>query len=238
MQPVDDRHALLDRAPRWSCAKYPIEPRAPTSPRRESSPRISAVSRSRSGRRRFASSAFSSVVLPCPLRPINAIFSPRCTLAVKSVDHVLVAIVVTSSRPRTPATCLPEGRFMLELDERPRNVRSRQLTGSQALHFLLAATSPGSTRVPAEKRAINSFSCAIFFSRCAFWLSICARICVFCQHHVVVAAGVGDDRFVIDVGDMRANAVQEMPIVRNHDQQRRRNRSRNSCSQWIESRSR
>ena len=34
-------------------------------------------------------------------------------------------------------------------------------------------------RVPAEKRAINSFSWAIFFSRWAFCPSICERICVF-----------------------------------------------------------
>ena len=33
-------------------------------------------------------------------------------------------------------------------------------------------------RVPAEKRAMNSFNCAIFFSRWAFWPSICERICV------------------------------------------------------------
>ena len=31
----------------------------------------------------LASKAFTSVVLPAPLRPINAIFSPRVTLAVK-----------------------------------------------------------------------------------------------------------------------------------------------------------
>src|ERR1051326_5130436 len=33
-------------------------------------------------------------------------------------------------------------------------------------------------RVPAENRAINSFNCAIFFSRCAFSASIRERICV------------------------------------------------------------
>ena len=36
-------------------------------------------------------------------------------------------------------------------------------------------------RVPAEKRAMNSFNCAIFFSRCAFWDSSRERICVFCS---------------------------------------------------------
>ena len=38
------------------------------------------------------------------------------------------------------------------------------------------------------------------------------------EHHVVVAAGVGDDGLVIDVGDVRADAVQEMAVVRDHDQ--------------------
>ncbi len=33
-------------------------------------------------------------------------------------------------------------------------------------------------RVPAEKRAMNSFNWEIFFSRCAFCASICERICV------------------------------------------------------------
>jgi hypothetical protein len=33
-------------------------------------------------------------------------------------------------------------------------------------------------RVPAEKRAMKSFSCAIFFSRCAFSASTLERICV------------------------------------------------------------
>ena len=33
-------------------------------------------------------------------------------------------------------------------------------------------------RVPAEKRAMNSFNCAIFFSRCAFPASMRERICV------------------------------------------------------------
>ena len=38
------------------------------------------------------------------------------------------------------------------------------------------------------------------------------------QHHVVVAAGVGDDGFVVDVGDVRADFVEEMAIVRDDDQ--------------------
>ena len=36
--------------------------------------------------------------------------------------------------------------------------------------------------------------------------------------HVVVAAGVGDDGFVVDVGDVRADLVQEVAIVRDGDE--------------------
>ena len=38
------------------------------------------------------------------------------------------------------------------------------------------------------------------------------------DHHVVVAAGVGDDRLVVDVGDVRADRVEEMPVVRDDDE--------------------
>ena len=73
-------------------------------------------------------------------------------------------------------------------------------------------------RVPAEKRAMKSLSCAIFFSRCSFCASIVVRACVFAMHHVVVAAGIRDDRLVVDVGDVRADVVQEVAVVRDDDQ--------------------
>jgi hypothetical protein len=38
------------------------------------------------------------------------------------------------------------------------------------------------------------------------------------QHHVVVAAGVGDDRLVIDIGDVGADAVEEVAVVRDGDE--------------------
>ena len=72
-------------------------------------------------------------------------------------------------------------------------------------------------RVPAAKRAMNSFSWAIFFSRWAFCDSICERTCVLATHHVVVSAGVGDDGFVIDVRDVRADTVQKVTVVGNHN---------------------
>src|SRR5579885_1410864 len=38
------------------------------------------------------------------------------------------------------------------------------------------------------------------------------------DHHVVVAAGVHDDGLVVDVRGMRANAVEEVSVVRDDDQ--------------------
>ena len=73
-------------------------------------------------------------------------------------------------------------------------------------------------RVPAPKRAMKSFSCAIFFSRCAFSDSSRDADLRLGDHHVVVAAGVGDDRLVVDVGDVRADRVQEVAVVRDDDQ--------------------
>ena len=37
------------------------------------------------------------------------------------------------------------------------------------------------------------------------------------HHHVVVAAGVGDDRLVVDVGDVGADVVEEVAVVRDGD---------------------
>ena len=65
---------------------------------------------------------------------------------------------------------------------------------------------------------MKSFSCAIFFSRCALSRLDARADLRLRQHHVVVAAGVGDDRLVVDVGDVRADRVQEVAIVRDDDQ--------------------
>src|SRR5271166_1932142 len=70
-------------------------------------------------------------------------------------------------------------------------------------------------RVPAAKRAMNSFNWAIFFSRCAFCPSICERTCVFA---ITMSSYVSNDGLVIDVGDVSTNAVEKMAVVRNHDQ--------------------
>ena len=61
------------------------------------------------------------------------------------------------------------GRWMLDF--------ARSEVCSRSTSFLRDVT--WLERVPAEKRAMNSLSCAIFFSRCAFSASMRERICVF-----------------------------------------------------------
>ena len=73
-------------------------------------------------------------------------------------------------------------------------------------------------RVPAAKRAMNSLSCAIFFSRCAFWDFERGADLGLGHDHVVVAAGVGDDRLVIDVGGVGGHAVEEVAVVGDGDE--------------------
>ncbi len=72
--------------------------------------------------------------------------------------------------------------------------------------------------MPAENRAMNSFNWAIFFSRCAFSASMLRADLRLRQHHVIVAAGISDDRLVVDVRHVRADVVEEMAVVRDDDQ--------------------
>ncbi len=73
-------------------------------------------------------------------------------------------------------------------------------------------------RVPAEKRAMNSFNWAIFFSRWALPDSMRGADLGLGEHHVVVAAGVGDDGLVVDIGDVGADVVEEVAVVRDDDE--------------------
>ena len=73
-------------------------------------------------------------------------------------------------------------------------------------------------RVPAEKRAMNSLSCAIFFSRCGVFRFDAGTNRSLGDDHVVVAAVVHNDGLIVDVGHVRADAVEKMAVVRNDDQ--------------------
>ena len=73
-------------------------------------------------------------------------------------------------------------------------------------------------RVPAENLWMNSFSCAIFFSRMRIAGFHARADLGLRQHHLVIRAGIGNDALVIDVRGVRADFVQEMAIVGNHEQ--------------------
>ena len=87
----------------------------------------------------------------------------------------------------------------------------------QPLHFLLARRHLARTRAGGKPRdEFVELSDLLFALRV---LRFDARADLrLRQHHVVIAAGISDDRLVIDIGDMGADAVQEMAIVRDHDQ--------------------
>jgi hypothetical protein len=59
-----------------------------------------------------AINAFSIVVLPTPLRPMRAIFSPRLTMAVKSSNTCRSPKAFDS--PLASNATLPDGRFWVK----------------------------------------------------------------------------------------------------------------------------
>ena len=106
---------------------------------------------------------------------------------------------------------------MVEADERARDVGAGQFGGLQPLDFLLArgdlagAGSGGEARD--ELIELGDLLFALLVLRFEAGANLRLR-----HHHVVVAAGVGDDGLVVDVGDVRADAVQEVAVVRDGDE--------------------
>ena len=111
------------------------------------------------------------------------------------------------------SVCLPRRALLLELDERPLDVRLASGRRAGASRSASCGSAPGEARVPAEKRATKSWSWAIFFCFSAFSDSIRDAHLALGHHHVVVAARVGDDGLVVDVGDVGADRVQEVAVV-------------------------
>src|ERR1700692_1619841 len=95
--------------------------------------------------------------------------------------------------------------LLLELQVRALNVGSRQLGNLQSLYFLaprlgLAGTGSGGETGDELVQLVNllfALSILRFDPRPNLRLR---------AHHVVVGAGVSDDGFVIDIGNMGANA--------------------------------
>ena len=133
----------------------------------------------------------------------------------KALDHLQV--VVGFRQALEFQGMLARRPLHVEPDIRPLNIRPGQLGGLQPLHFLLAgrhlAGSGAGRKARDEFVQLRDLFVALRIVRFDPGPHLRLR-----HHHVVVPAGVGDDRLVVDIGDMRANVVQKVPVVRNHDQ--------------------
>ena len=133
----------------------------------------------------------------------------------EAVDHLQLAVALGQplDLQRMPA----RGTLDVETDVRPLDIRLRQFRGLQSLHFLFARRYLARSR--ARRKARDKFVQLgdLFFALRVLRLDARADLRLG-QHHVVVPAGVRDDGFVVDIGHVRANAVQKMPVVRNHNQ--------------------
>ena len=105
----------------------------------------------------------------------------------------------------------------LKADVRTGDIRSRQFRGLQALDFFLARGGLRGTRAGRKTRdefvQLRDFLFALRVFR--FDARANRRLG---EHHVVIAAVVHDHGLVVDVGGVRADAVQKMAVVRNDDQ--------------------
>src|SRR5881396_2564716 len=103
-------------------------------------------------------SDLSKVVLPAPLRPISAIFSPRTTLAENR--GITFKSSYDFSTLRISSGCFPEFRFMSNLMYgRWMLLLASSVVCSRSTSFFREVAC--AERVPAENRAINSCNCAI-----------------------------------------------------------------------------
>ena len=112
---------------------------------------------------------------------------------------------------------LPRIPLHVKLNVRPLDVAPRQLRRLQSLDFLLPRSRLRGTRARGEPRdkllQLRNFFLAIGVVR--FDAPANLR---FGHHHVVIPADVHDDRLVVDVRSVRADAIQKVPVVRNDNQ--------------------
>ena len=116
--------------------------------------------------------------LPAAFRPMTAIFSPRVTSAVSG--WITSLPWKRFSRSRISSVCLPLGAFTSNL---MKGAWMLERFRSSSLSFWIWALRlcTCEARVPAEKRATNSWSCSIFFFFSAFSDSMRFRTCPFCR---------------------------------------------------------
>ena len=106
--------------------------------------------------------------------------------------------------------------YHLEPDIRALNVGPRQIRRRQALHLLLAGVNLAGARAgrKAGDKIVQLRNLLFALLVLAFDPRPHLRLL---QHHVVVAAGVGDDRLVVDVCNVGAHRVQKVTVVRDGD---------------------
>ena len=109
------------------------------------------------------------------------------------------------------------GALHVKPDVRPLDIGSGQFGGLDALDFLFARSHLRGAR--AGRKAGDELIELRDFLLAHGVIRFDARANLrLGQDHVVVTAGVHDDRLVVDVGNVRAYAVQKMPVVRDHQQ--------------------
>src|SRR5437879_4650169 len=108
------------------------------------------------------------------------------------------------------------GLGQLEFDERALNVGSGEFGGLQAFDFFLARGGLRGTGAGGKARNEILQLGDFLFAHLVFGFDARADGGLG-EDHVVVAANVGDDGLVVDVGDVSADLVEEMAVVRNDD---------------------
>src|ERR1039457_6512964 len=109
------------------------------------------------------------------------------------------------------------GTFVLEPDIGTLYVRFREFRGLQPLHFFLARGGLRRSGARREPRDELVQLCDLLVTLGVTCFNARADLS-FGQYHVVIGASVRNDALVVYVGSMRADFVQEMPVVRNDDQ--------------------
>ena len=116
-----------------------------------------------------------NVVLPTPLRPTIATFSPFVMRALNSLNRGFF-FSNPLVRPSMVRVCLPLGRFCSNLMN-GRAMFDFLMSLSESFSSCLMRLCTWEARVPAEKRATNSCSCSRFFILSAFSDSMRERTC-------------------------------------------------------------
>ena len=129
----------------------------------------------------------------------------------ESVDDLVV--VVELGEVLELEHVLAAGTHLVEANVRALDVGAGEFVGLQALHFFAAAGDLRGARAGGEARDEFVELRDLLFALGVLRLERGADLRLG-HHHVVVAAGVDDDGLVVDVGGVRGDGVEEVPVVR------------------------